>query len=53
MRADLASLVHVEEGTLDVAATPEGPYDLILDHAELIVDTRGKYRKAHPRVVRA
>lgn len=29
------------------------PYDLILEHAKLIVDTRGKYRKAHPSVVKA
>ena len=29
------------------------PYELILDHAQLIVDTRGCYRKAHPKVVKA
>jgi UDP-N-acetyl-D-glucosamine dehydrogenase len=29
------------------------PYSLILDHAQLIVDTRGRYRKAHPNVVKA
>jgi UDP-N-acetyl-D-glucosamine dehydrogenase len=29
------------------------PYHLILDHAQLIVDTRGRYRKPHPKVVRA
>jgi len=29
------------------------PYELILDHAQLIVDTRGCYRKAHPNVVKA
>ncbi len=29
------------------------PYDLILEHAKLIVDTRGKYRTAHPKVIKA
>jgi UDP-N-acetyl-D-glucosamine dehydrogenase len=29
------------------------PYDFILDHAQLIVDTRGRYRTAHPKVVKA
>ncbi|MFD9899659.1 nucleotide sugar dehydrogenase [Mesorhizobium sp. UC74_2] len=29
------------------------PYDQILDHASLIVDTRGKYRAPHPNVVKA
>jgi UDP-N-acetyl-D-glucosamine dehydrogenase len=29
------------------------PYDLILRHARLIVDTRGKYREPHPTVVKA
>jgi len=29
------------------------PYDLILQHAKLIVDTRGKYREAHPSVIKA
>lgn len=29
------------------------PYDLILEHAQLIVDTRGRYRKPNARVVRA
>lgn len=28
-------------------------YAAILEHAELIVDTRGKYRVAHPKVVKA
>lgn len=28
-------------------------YDLILEHSRLIVDTRGKYRVAHPKVVKA
>ncbi|WP_044246823.1 nucleotide sugar dehydrogenase [Chondromyces apiculatus] len=28
-------------------------YDLVLEHAQLIVDTRGIYRKAHPKVVKA
>jgi UDP-N-acetyl-D-glucosamine dehydrogenase len=28
-------------------------YDLILEHAQLIVDTRGKYRTANPSVVKA
>lgn len=28
-------------------------YEAILDHAELIIDTRGKYRVAHPKVVKA
>jgi len=28
-------------------------YDAILEHADLIVDTRGKYRSAHPKVVKA
>lgn len=28
-------------------------YDLVLEHAKLIVDTRGKYRASHPRVVKA
>jgi UDP-N-acetyl-D-glucosamine dehydrogenase len=29
------------------------PYGLVLDHARLIVDTRGVYREANPKVVRA
>lgn len=29
------------------------PYDMILQHARLIVDTRGKYRDPHPSVVKA
>jgi UDP-N-acetyl-D-glucosamine dehydrogenase len=29
------------------------PYDMILEHARLIVDTRGKYREPHERVVKA
>jgi UDP-N-acetyl-D-glucosamine dehydrogenase len=29
------------------------PYDRILEHAQLIVDTRGKYRQPHPNVVKA
>ena len=28
-------------------------YAAILDHADMIVDTRGKYRDAHPKVVKA
>ena len=28
-------------------------YDLVLEHAPLIVDTRGVYRRVHPNVVRA
>lgn len=28
-------------------------YDFILEHAQLIVDTRGRYRDAHPNVVKA
>lgn len=28
-------------------------YDMILQHAKLVVDTRGKYRRADPKVVRA
>jgi UDP-N-acetyl-D-glucosamine dehydrogenase len=31
----------------------EFPYDFILEHAKLIVDTRGKYRKPHEKVVKA
>ncbi len=31
----------------------EVDYDLVLEHAPLIVDTRGVYRQAHPRVIRA
>ena len=31
----------------------EFDYDAILEHAKLIVDTRGKYREAHPKVVKA
>jgi UDP-N-acetyl-D-glucosamine dehydrogenase len=29
------------------------PYDTILEHSRLIVDTRGKYREPHERVVKA
>jgi UDP-N-acetyl-D-glucosamine dehydrogenase len=29
------------------------PYEAILEHAQLIVDTRGKYRLPHPHVVKA
>jgi UDP-N-acetyl-D-glucosamine dehydrogenase len=29
------------------------PYEAILEHAQLIVDTRGKYRFPHPHVVKA
>jgi UDP-N-acetyl-D-glucosamine dehydrogenase len=29
------------------------PYDAILEHSRLVVDTRGKYRDPHERVVRA
>ena len=29
------------------------PYEMILEHAQLIVDTRGKYREPHPKVVKA
>jgi UDP-N-acetyl-D-glucosamine dehydrogenase len=28
-------------------------YGMILDHAQLIVDTRGKYRAPHPKVIKA
>jgi UDP-N-acetyl-D-glucosamine dehydrogenase len=28
-------------------------YDAILEHAQLVVDTRGKYRQDHPKVVKA
>ena len=28
-------------------------YDAILEHAQLVVDTRGKYRERHPKVARA
>lgn len=28
-------------------------YDMVLEHAQLIVDTRGKYRTPHPKVVKA
>jgi UDP-N-acetyl-D-glucosamine dehydrogenase len=28
-------------------------YDLLLEHAPLIVDTRGVYRKPHPKVIKA
>jgi UDP-N-acetyl-D-glucosamine dehydrogenase len=28
-------------------------YDMILEHADLIVDTRGKFRSALPKVVKA
>ncbi|MDI6623120.1 MAG: nucleotide sugar dehydrogenase [Brevundimonas sp.] len=31
----------------------EFDYDAILEHADLIIDTRGKYRAAHPKVVKA
>ena len=29
------------------------PYDMILEHARLVVDTRGKYREPHENVVKA
>jgi len=29
------------------------PYDLILEHAPMVVDTRGRYQKAHEKVIRA
>ncbi len=29
------------------------PYEAILEHARLVIDTRGKYRQAHERVVKA
>lgn len=29
------------------------PYEMILEYARLIVDTRGKYREPHPKVVKA
>jgi UDP-N-acetyl-D-glucosamine dehydrogenase len=28
-------------------------YPLVLEHARLIVDSRGVYRQAHPKVVKA
>ena len=31
----------------------EFDYDAILEHSELVIDTRGKYRSAHPKVVKA
>lgn len=31
----------------------EFDYDAILEHSELVVDTRGKYRQPHPKVIKA
>jgi UDP-N-acetyl-D-glucosamine dehydrogenase len=28
-------------------------YDAILQHSQLVVDTRGRYRAAHPKVIKA
>ena len=58
-RFDLVSSPLTDEtiGTYDaiVLATDHDAfdYDLLLDHARLIVDARGRYRDAHPTVVKA
>ncbi len=56
---DLASVVLTPEVIANYDAVvlltdhSDFDYDMILEHAQLIVDTRGKYRDTHPRVVKA
>ncbi|MEZ5654153.1 MAG: UDP binding domain-containing protein, partial [Burkholderiaceae bacterium] len=58
-RFDLASEALTAQALADadlvLIATHHDRFDyaMILEHAQLIVDTRGVYRDAHPKVVRA
>ena len=58
-RFDLASIDLTQENIASYDAIvlltdhSDFDYDAILEHAQLIIDTRGRYRIAHERVIRS
>jgi UDP-N-acetyl-D-glucosamine dehydrogenase len=45
--------LHSADAVLIVTDHAAVDYDFVLEHSRLVVDTRGRYRGRHPKVVKA